>query len=584
MKLLNKINNKLYAFNNYFLNAYNHKYIFAFACIYATFLLLIPGIPRGHDLTFHLSRIEAIKEGLILGDFPIRIYPLYLNDYGYANGIFYPDLFLYIPAIFCILGLNVIVSYKLFILICTICTAISMYWCVKEIFKSKNAAIISMFLYTLSSYRIADVYIRAALGEVLAFIFLPIVILGVYKIVYSDYRKWYILTIGFTGLLLSHIISSELAFIYIAIIIVVNIKRLVKEKKRIIYLAIATAATILLSAFFLFPMLEQMISGKFIFNTQISSNEVWNTTLPILKIIFEIPYPVLFMSGISGIGIVFFIILFLRVKVKIKDNDKFINLCIIMGILSLVCVTKAFPWKFILKYIEALSVIQFSWRLYLFATLFLSIVAGKIVLLYNSTKKYNKVIISLILVLSIFSCSINMFSQYIFYGYSKYKGFYELDLSKYSIGLGEYLPEGVNKKTIETRGEIIESNSKDIEYTFFREGTTLNIKFNNNIYDGCYLEVPLLYYLGYEAEYIKDSNKTVLPITRGKNGVVKIDLLNYQEGNIIIKYKGTKVQNISGFISIISLILFILIVIRDYKISRRRKYENEKIIYNNTYV
>ena len=177
-----------------------------------------------------------------------------------------------------------------------------------------------------------------------------------------------------------------------------------------------------------------------------------------------------------------------------------------------------------------------------------------------------------------------MFSQYIFYGYSKYKGFYELDLSKYSIGLGEYLPEGVNKKTIETRGEIIESNSKDIEYTFFREGTTLNIKFNNNIYDGCYLEVPLLYYLGYEAEYIKDSNKTVLPITRGKNGVVKIDLLNYQEGNIIIKYKGTKVQNISGFISIISLILFILIVIRDYKISRRRKYENEKIIYNNTYV
>ncbi len=78
MRLLNKINNKLYAFNNYFLNENNHKYIFAFVCIYATFLLWIPGIPRGLNLTFHLSRIESIKEGIILGNFTVMIYRLYL--------------------------------------------------------------------------------------------------------------------------------------------------------------------------------------------------------------------------------------------------------------------------------------------------------------------------------------------------------------------------------------------------------------------------------------------------------------------------------------------------------------------------
>ena len=65
MRSLNKINNKLYAFNNYLLNENNYKYIFAFVCIYATFLLWIPGIPRGLNLTFHLSRIESIKEGII---------------------------------------------------------------------------------------------------------------------------------------------------------------------------------------------------------------------------------------------------------------------------------------------------------------------------------------------------------------------------------------------------------------------------------------------------------------------------------------------------------------------------------------
>ena len=55
MRLLNKINNKLYAFNNYLLNENNYKYIFAFVCIYATFLLCILGIPREPNLTFHLS-------------------------------------------------------------------------------------------------------------------------------------------------------------------------------------------------------------------------------------------------------------------------------------------------------------------------------------------------------------------------------------------------------------------------------------------------------------------------------------------------------------------------------------------------
>ena len=78
MRLLNKINNKLYAFNNYLLNENNYKYICAFVCIYATFLLWIPGIPRCLNLTFHLSRIESIKEGIILGNFTVMIYRLYL--------------------------------------------------------------------------------------------------------------------------------------------------------------------------------------------------------------------------------------------------------------------------------------------------------------------------------------------------------------------------------------------------------------------------------------------------------------------------------------------------------------------------
>lgn len=34
---------------------------------------------NGHDFSYHLLRIENIKEGLLNGQFPVRIGPLFLN-------------------------------------------------------------------------------------------------------------------------------------------------------------------------------------------------------------------------------------------------------------------------------------------------------------------------------------------------------------------------------------------------------------------------------------------------------------------------------------------------------------------------
>ena len=65
------------------------------------------GVGERDDIRFHLWRIEAIKYGLQNGIFPVRMYGLLLDNAGYASGIYYPDLFLYIPAVFRILGLNI---------------------------------------------------------------------------------------------------------------------------------------------------------------------------------------------------------------------------------------------------------------------------------------------------------------------------------------------------------------------------------------------------------------------------------------------------------------------------------------------
>ncbi|MDR0838346.1 MAG: hypothetical protein LBN99_01740, partial [Oscillospiraceae bacterium] len=74
----------------------------ALCCILTAVISTAPiaryALVNGHDLVFHLTRIEGVYEGLLSGQFPVRLNPTFLNGYGYADAIMYPTLFLYFPA------------------------------------------------------------------------------------------------------------------------------------------------------------------------------------------------------------------------------------------------------------------------------------------------------------------------------------------------------------------------------------------------------------------------------------------------------------------------------------------------------
>ena len=46
------------------------------------------------DLMYHMLRTEGVKEALLEGNFPARIYMNFYNGYGYGSPLFYPDIFL----------------------------------------------------------------------------------------------------------------------------------------------------------------------------------------------------------------------------------------------------------------------------------------------------------------------------------------------------------------------------------------------------------------------------------------------------------------------------------------------------------
>ena len=92
----------------------------------------LKGIWMGSDAPFHLARIESLNQALQMGIFPVKVHPSLAYSYGYGVGIFYPDFFIYLPAVLRMAGCSLEVSYKIYIFILLLELFVSMYFCVRK--------------------------------------------------------------------------------------------------------------------------------------------------------------------------------------------------------------------------------------------------------------------------------------------------------------------------------------------------------------------------------------------------------------------------------------------------------------------
>lgn len=544
-------------FSNLYNKIINNKkskiMFFAFLTLLSSIPLFTISLKYGHDILFHLSRIKGIKDSFSIELFP-NIYSNYLNGYGYGNPLFYPDLFLYIPAIINYIGIGLNESYKIFLILINFFSIITMYISVKGISKNKFAAILSSIIYAFASYRLVDMYSRAALGETLAFVFAPLIIYGIYNIIYNDYKKFYILVIGMSGIIFSHVLSTYIIGLALALFVLLNIKKMIKEPIRIKYLLISALITLLITGCFLFPMLEQMASGTFVFNDIDQISNITNRTVPFYALFLEIILPLKNWIP-AGIGLCFIYLTIIKIK-NIKTNkNKFVTHCFIIGITTLLLSSNLFPWSI---FGDTLSLIQFPWRLYFITTVLLTI-GGSILIseLYIKTKDQIKqfIVIFVLSLIPLISISITTLSCW------------DAKLDNYYISMGEYTPTKVNLNYINNRGNIITSNN-NIELSHETINNKIVINFKNN-YDNTVLELPLLYYKGYGAKI----DNTYLKVQESDNGLVLVSINGIKQGTIIVEYIKTPIIYISRGVSLISITIFGLYL---YKIKRKdEKHEKQ---------
>lgn len=469
----------------------------------------IPGYIKGHDLSFHLSRINGIADGLRLGQFPVYIYPGYLNGCGYANGLFYPDIFLYPSAILTLLKVPTIIAYKLQIVSIVVFSYITMYFSVYNISNSKEKAIVSASIYVTSSYFFTDIYVRAALGESLAFIFYPLLILGLYKIIFDNPNEGYYYSLGIAGICLSHVISTLFCIFISIFFVLINIKKVINEK-RIKHLLIFGFLSIGLSSFFLIPFIKMMLADTYYYSLNFESGLVSKNAINPLYSFIEIDhYTDIFLP--QGIGIVFIFVLIYQFK-QIKESNSTTKQLLICGLLSLFLSTKIVPWNLLES---SLGIIQFPWRLFSIATLCLTIVIGLV-----SNNEYTKIVLLLLISLSLATSFYNLSNN-------NEIGITEIE-DRYNVGRGEYIPIGFNQDYANNLEGDFYCNH-DIDIKFKEKGNNITISYSNNIYDDTYIEIPKTYYSIYKVKY----NKT--DMNKSQNGLIKIDI-EEAEGIIVLQY------------------------------------------------
>lgn len=522
-----------------------------FACI----PYLNSGTIFAHDLAYHLSRIINTSEEISFGNFPVFIHSNLLDGFGYGNSIFYPELLLYPAIVLVKLGFGVLFSYKSLILIITIATFIISFYSAKLISKSNKISWITSMLYTLSLYRLVDVYARGALGEVFAFALLPLILAGIYDILYGENKKWYLICFGLFLLINSHIISFVITSILLVIICIINSKKIIKDKSKLKTLLVAFGIAVLLSCSYILPYFEQIVVQDL--NVEVHKNNgesLKSNSIDIKEIISDefVCDGITVTKSIGSLLIILpILLLFMKDKKERKEYSFYLELYV-LGIVLLFMSSNIFPWE---KF-GFLGIIQFPYRLNMFITLFLSFVAGfSVIECFDNKDDIFKLMIIVVLLFSAkYISSVNVNPNSINY---------EILMSSSLVGNGEYIPVGFSNEDKDVYN-IYDFNTK-IEYEKIDDKLVFNYVKSENEFK---VHVPLTYYKGYVAYVVDKEGEKISDIEVQRNELNSHLLLlsdDNIEGKVVVEYKMTTIQKIGYIISLMTLVIFVNYIIYSKK-------------------
>lgn len=484
----------------------------------------------------------------------------FANNFGYSLNLFNGPLATYLIIILSIIFCSFNLGFKFAMCTIIFLAGILMYKFIYEMLDNNDTALLASVCYMISPYFFTEIYIRFAISEALALVFIPMVFLGFYNILNTEKNHYYLI-FGLSGLILSNRMIAIFVVILSIIYCLINIKSLsaTRVKKGLI---IDCLFIILITSFYWMPVFEcRFFSNYQIYNVSndVNKEEFIDETLNIKelfitgkdkKLVLEIGLPILMMLVFSGMTIK-----------HIELNKKEYLFFFIFGIISVWMSTKYFAWKIIPNFIFR---IKHPWELLAISTFSFSIVCA--MNMYTLIKKFN---IKDVLIISGI-CVIYIYSRFYAIPYSNQVAKIEnYEIPKitgqngeelFGMGKLENLPVNAYNNTfyIATRQNGIEAidgiyNIENRKGKYFTSKiTTYNEKVK--------IELPYIYYPGYMVRFDGIIQKTY----ETENGFLGCTIDENETGTLEVEYTGTNIMKISQIISCISFVIYIVYVLKKH--------------------
>lgn len=540
---------------------------FIITMIIATSPLVSRYCINGHDIDYHLLRIESLKEGILIGKPFLKVNTLFFGGAGYASSMFYSDLFLYFPALLRVLGVSIGKSYHLFVASIFALCYLTTYYSVYKMSVSKYAASIAAIIMTLCPYHMDDMLLRAACGEYCALVFVPLAIYGIYNVIFEEMDNPWAFGIGFGGLILTHPATCIMCVAFGILVFVIFIDRLIKDPSIVLKLVAVCATVMAATAFYWVPMCEQFATTSF----YVSDN--WSDMLD-----SALNFSAVFSKTFPCLG--FLLIAFMLPRFTLRKKDypilSYVDAMLAASLLFVIGSTNIVPWEIIGKYF---SFLQFPWRFLLMSSTLLAISDAIILKIFieriGDNKKEFICDFMLVAVLALFAATaFERFSQESFEYYDYGDDYYSFKPYTVNVIGGEWLPKTVTDRDmlVAQSGFMIFDESFTEEFTRQRATITRDIDESHN-----YADVPFIYYKGYAAYLTDDEgNKTKLEVTgEGYNGMCRV-YLNGQTGHLSVLYKSTVLQIVSYVISAVTILALFALWFFEYRNKKKLRINAQK--------
>lgn len=547
-------------FKMYFRDTHVVKmFVFTVLFIVLSFVFVFPVASHGiilssDDAPYHIARINEIYENFKEGNFFPVLSTHTFAKIGYPVNLFYP-WFTLIPFALLRFIVSPVAAIYLGIAFYTWLTFLVTFFVGKRMTSSDKKALLFSILYVFATYRTIDIYTRFALGEFLATVFLPISLYGFYEVMFGNRKNWPFLTLGMTLLIFSHVLSTFIVTLFFALVFLCSFWNINGKISRLLSMIKAVIATVLCSAAYLIPFLEQELMQKFPQPSKMPFSPGAFSKILMSSLDNNVLRNVNF-SNYYGIGFVCVAICVFGVM-NLKKMNKLNYILFWIGILIFFMASSLFPWSLFDN--TPINVIQFPFRILSIGTLLLSFVGANLIIdTIEDSAHINhhsgmQIVILIGLVVVPWYSSVVALVNSPDSNQSEYT-FDSKNINRETNISGYYLDQYTPRKAIKNLNNIINGNGyingKIVHFARNTDQSSIKFHLKHRISSNAVIELPFAYY----DNVVVMVGKNRMKIDESSNGLIQLKTGKHNSDTYTVKYSMSKMDMISILVTLASIL------------------------------